>query len=249
MYTVQQTGISAKFKYDVLYTEQLPNPAARDIVSCYWEIRSLVQLQEDFHYLILPDGCIDLVFDIGAQPCSGDALAMALDIQADTINLGRDFHYAGIRFLPGTWLKNPERLVGKTDMIQELASHSMPEITKKLREATKLSMKIMLLEELAIACRKHEVIQVNYWLKILLTNPDRIQSVDDMVKFSGYSSRHLQRLMKAQTGYNPHDFLKIIRFQQSLKERSSDAYSDQSHYIHQFKRMTGFTPKVFQATF
>lgn len=249
MYDPIQNGIRADFKYDVLYHEQTPAQVVANTVSCYWEIRSVTRLQEDFHYLILPDGCIDLVFDIGPLPCSGEALAMALDIRADTINLGREFHYVGIRFQPGTWLKNPSRLIGNTDSLIELAGQNMPDLTNKLGKTSDFSTKLRLLEELAIACQAQEVIKVNHWLRILLTNPGRITSVADMVKLSGYSDRHLQRLLKEQTGYSPHDFLKIIRFQQSLKERSSDAYSDQSHYIHQFKRMTGFTPKVFQATY
>lgn len=249
MYTPLQPGVKTKHRHEVLYKEHFPRDLLSQTVNCYWEVRSLTKLREDFQYLILPDGCVDAVFDVGEKPCSGDAIIMALDIRADTITLGREFHYVGIRFQPGTWLKNPERLIGKADIVSELAGLDMPELTRKLRASADFSQKLILLEELAQACQDTGLVKVNRWLQRVFANPDRVNSVADIVELSGYSTRHVQRIFKEQTGYSPHDFLKIIRFQQSLLARSRDAYSDQSHYIHQFKRMTGFTPKLFQTTY
>lgn len=202
------------------------------------------RLDEDFFYLVLPDACIDIVFDMSRTPEFNEALIMTPSVDAVSLSLGKQFSFVGIRFLPGAWLDTPELIVGETAYAETLAGHPMAEFRQKLTECADFTEQTALLRQLAVVCRQHGLVKSNAAFAKVLDNYEQIASVQDMADISGYSPRHFQRICKAQTGYSPHDFLTVIRFQQALTQ-DAHAYYDQSHYIRQFKRITGLTPGSF----
>lgn len=82
-------------------------------------------------------------------------------------------------------------------------------------------------------------------------------TVHELSEESGYSERHINRLISNQFGYGPKDYCKYIRFQRVLNEmiNSPDqsnsefiqniGYSDQAHFQREFKLFMGMTPKQF----
>ena len=83
----------------------------------------------------------------------------------------------------------------------------------------------------------------------ILRNIQDIQDVRDMAEAAGLSPRQLQRTLKRTTNFTPHDLLKVLRLQQSFKRHYLDFYSDQAHYIHSFRKITGYTPEKFKKKF
>ena len=83
----------------------------------------------------------------------------------------------------------------------------------------------------------------------ILTQLDEIRSVADMATVVGLSPRQLQRSLKQSTGFSPHDLLKVLRIQQSFRRHYLDLYADQSHYIHSFRKITGYTPTKYAHKF
>lgn len=79
----------------------------------------------------------------------------------------------------------------------------------------------------------------------ILAQLDEIHSVSDMATVVGLSPRQLQRSLKQSTGFSPHDLLKVLRIQQSFRQHYLDLYADQSHYIHSFRKITGYTPAKY----
>ncbi|MBL1405463.1 MAG: helix-turn-helix transcriptional regulator [Rhizobiales bacterium] len=57
--------------------------------------------------------------------------------------------------------------------------------------------------------------------------------------------RQLQRNLNKMTGFTPHDFLKVLRLQQSLNGEDTWSYADQSYFIHSFRKATGYTPEKY----
>ena len=51
---------------------------------------------------------------------------------------------------------------------------------------------------------------------------DAIRSVADMAALAELSPRQLQRKLKELTGFAPHDFLKVLRVQQSFRKHYLD---------------------------
>jgi AraC-like DNA-binding protein len=83
----------------------------------------------------------------------------------------------------------------------------------------------------------------------ILTNLDDVHSVADMAAMTGMSPRQLQRTLKRTTGFSPHDLLKVLRLQQSFQQHYLESYSDQAHFIHSFRKITGYTPTKYADKF
>ena len=69
--------------------------------------------------------------------------------------------------------------------------------------------------------------------------------------------KQFERLFAKHVGINPKKFSGIIRFQNVIQMKnkhknlnlyqlaSNNGYHDQSHFIHDFKNITGFSPREF----
>jgi len=91
---------------------------------------------------------------------------------------------------------------------------------------------------------------------LIVEKKGRIQ-LTEIVEKTGKSQRTLERIFKERTGLGPKMFLSIIRhrsvFEMIFKypdKRFSDiihecGYFDQSHFIKDFKKISGITPKAF----
>ena len=97
MYSPDVDGFSFRGSA-VRYTESPPPEGLVEVVHCFWELRTLAELPDDFRYHALPDACVNLLFNLIDTEIAG---VTALHTEAKTLNLGRWFHYAGIQFYPG----------------------------------------------------------------------------------------------------------------------------------------------------
>jgi AraC-like DNA-binding protein len=83
-------------------------------------------------------------------------------------------------------------------------------------------------------------------------------SLKQLVDYTGYTERHIERKFTECVGLNPKKFgniVKIHSFLKLLKNKSEDTnlttisydagFSDQSHLIREFKKHTGMTPKEY----
>lgn len=86
----------------------------------------------------------------------------------------------------------------------------------------------------------------------LITSFHGLTSIKELEKKTGYSRRYLEMLFKDHLGISPKTFSTITRFQHFYKsigpgtiDNIYDVYYDQTHFIKEFKRYTGFTPLQF----
>lgn len=244
MYQPVQNGIN-KAAITVKYEESVPPDHISDFVYCFWQLRTKASLNDDFHYLVLPDACIDIVFDF-SQPNLVNV--MTPELISEVINLGRKFNYVGVRLYPGVWSKDLDQIIGNNRTDIALGDYSANEIIRSLRVGDFEAQQTKLINIVEHMIEKG-IIQPNPTTKRILHNIDQIHDVTDMAKFASMSTRQLQRKIKEYTGYTPHDLLKILRLQKSFNEDYLSLYADQSHYIHHFKHTTGFTPTAYEKTY
>ncbi len=94
-------------------------------------------------------------------------------------------------------------------------------------------------------------------IPIILNNPQT--PVYDLAEHACLSKKQFERLFREYVGMNPKEYARVVRFQKSmwlLQQGSRDftgiacncGYSDQSHFIREFKSMSGLTPKQLTAT-
>jgi AraC-like DNA-binding protein len=82
--------------------------------------------------------------------------------------------------------------------------------------------------------------------------------IRELAAHVGYTKRYLDVLFKDHVGLSPKSLASILRFQASYRVWTRQTsptsfrnslpayYYDQSHFIKEFKRYTGFTPRQYQ---
>jgi AraC-like DNA-binding protein len=93
---------------------------------------------------------------------------------------------------------------------------------------------------------------VDFALSMMVHQPGiRFRRLSEQI---GYSQKHFISLFKAHVGAAPKQYMKIMRFQQAIlgieQETSThwseialrNGFYDQSHFIHEFRDFSGFTP-------
>lgn len=238
MYVPRQIGIPAENRSNVVYEEHKPPAELAKLLFYTWELRTRSTLNEDFLYLILPDACSDIIFDLHAAGQGGQVFIMTSGSTVEEVNLGRQFHFTGLRFLPGVVRGNA--LADKRQLQRTWQRLRLAKDTYELH-AELISFASSLLAEGKIA--------ENYLMYHILSRSDRLRRVEDIERLSGYTRRQLQRIFKAQTGLTPHDFLSVLRFQHAITDYHATQYADQSHLIKEFKRITDLTPGAFKAKY
>lgn len=237
MYKPVKDGIEKSVKA-VVYLEVQPPSELSELVHCFWEIKTKAPLPQDFLYHIIPDACVNILFN---QLDPKVTAITALQIHPKTLNLGKVFHYVGIQLLPGVWKGHSEEI--RRGFVGDAYRGKLPLIpTNDRLIPLEFSDKKIVLSNLIKDLIDKELVAPNIVVSKILARINETRTVEDMARVAGLSSRQLQRTLKSSTGFSPRDFLKILKVQQSFREDYLAYYADQAHFIHSFRRITGYTP-------
>ncbi|MGH1488007.1 MAG: helix-turn-helix domain-containing protein [Acidimicrobiales bacterium] len=244
MYDPVKDGV-AKTVESVVYNEAQPPAELRQLVHCFWELRTEADLADDFTLHALPDACVNLLFN---QLDTSIAGVTQLQTTHTTLDLGRSFHFVGIQLYPGVWRGDPDASVDR--YVGEPYEGDLPlvevgEAAAEFDFEGKATVFVDFVETLLAA----GLVAPNPVTAAILKNLDQIQSVADMAEVAALSPRQLQRSLKATTGFTPHDLLKVLRLQHSFRQDYLLSFADQSHFTHSFRRLTGYTPGQFNKIF
>jgi AraC-like DNA-binding protein len=246
-----QPGIPRRFADAVRYREAAPaDTGLRDTVFCLWILETLRPLPEPFTYLVLPDCCIDVVLDM-SQGADAPLLAMTPGTHAIPLQLGREFRYAGVRFLPGAW-QSRDGIPSARDIVTSPDPYELHilELEEVARQGANLDDAALFaqLEEGFVRFRSRSP-GIPSAIPALLNGT----TVRDAARTAGYSTRQLSRIVRERTGFTPRDLIRIGKMHRVIRDVSSDdyldEYYDQPHFIREFKRITGYTPAEFRDTF
>lgn len=189
MYKPVKDGIEKTVR-SVSYLEEKPPTHLSELVHCFWEIKTETPLPEDFRYHILPDACVNILFN---QIDTKIAAITALHTTAKALNLGKAFHYVGIQLLPGVWRGDPNEIIkgyvdkpyaGKLSLTKTNSELANLDFTAKQAILAKL------VEELI----NEDLIATNPVTAKILTNLDNIHKVADMAAIASSDSARLSEL-------------------------------------------------------
>ena len=222
----------------VHFDEAEPPGHLRGIVHRFLELKTDGSLKDDYRFHALPDACTYLVFDQLNKSIVG---VSKLRAASEEFNLGKTFHFVNIRFLPGVWQDDHEPIA--YGLLNKPYHGDLPllDVNRRLG-AQDFSKQQSILVQLVEQLSDKKIVAPNPVTERIFQNLNEIHTVADMAEITEISTRQLQRVLKRTTGFAPHDFLKVIRLQQSLNGNDTWSYADQSHFIHSFKRATGYTP-------
>jgi AraC-like DNA-binding protein len=244
MYSPNVDGFSVRGP-TVRYAESPPTDDLSDVVHCFWELRTLVALPEDFQYHALPDACVNLLFNLVDPNIAG---VTALHTEATTLNLGKSFHYAGVQFYPGAWRGDRTEILDRYVGTPYRGTLPLVQTSRRLVGLEFADMASVLTEQVRW-CMTHGHARANATTARILSNLDAIRSVGDMAALLGLSTRQLQRTLQRLTGFAPHDLLKVLRVQQSFRKHYLDLYADQAHFTNAFRQATGYAPVQYRKRF
>ncbi|MFN5174027.1 MAG: helix-turn-helix domain-containing protein [Holosporaceae bacterium] len=240
MYDPIKDGME-KSAHSVRYTVEKPYEYLSNLVHCYWELKTESPLADDFCLHAMPDACVNILFNQANPDIAG---ITALRTKYEILNLGKSFHYVGIQLLPGVWQGDPREIVDQFVGTPYVGKLPLIATSRELAQRDFLAKQVVM----------SELVQWFIDAKLVVSNPvtakilaklDNIRTVADMAAVACLSPRQLQRTLKQTTGFSPHDLLKVLRIQQSFKQHYLDLYADQSHYIHSFRKVTGYTPTKY----
>ena len=101
----------------------------------------------------------------------------------------------------------------------------------------------------------NEFERVEHAIKIIENSKGQIKA-QDIAHEVCLGIKQFERTFSKYVGVNPKKFASIVRFQNVIQMKSKhkksmsqlafdNGYYDQSHFIHDFKSLTGLTPKAF----
>ena len=169
----------------------------------------------------MPDACVNILLN---QLDTRIAGITQLQTTYEVLNLGRTFHYVGVQLLPGSWQGSREEI--KDSYVGTPYKGDLPLIqTNKRLIDLGFSSKLVELAKLVQLLIDKELIAQHDLILNILENLESIRTVTDMAEIVSLSPRQLQRNLRKITGFTPHDFLKVLRLQQSFKQESYYTYS------------------------
>jgi AraC-like DNA-binding protein len=255
------------------YFEHQPRPALRPFVECYWTRHFVLPPTAEDVYRVLPDGCLDIVFNFGDPWVRRGPHGAHVDRERSRVvgtmtrpllaQSGRQADFLGVRFRPGkarSFLKVPNGEI--TDDSVELADvwgRRGRELEGRLFEARETPHRLGLLEEellRRLASDGQQDARVDAAVETILRRRGAV-STRDLSGACELTRQHLARLFDDYVGISPKLFCRVVRFQELLRRLGEQeppgwaslaadlGYYDQAHLIADFKQFTGLTPAAF----
>lgn len=243
--------------------QYLPTEYLRPYVSCYWTMTSDVELEEPILHRVIPDGCVDIIFDLCG--CSyGEAASIAGTMTRPIFAEMRGrVNYLAVRFLPGGFLyffDSPAyHFTDRIIPLEMISGKGQHDLTERLIQEGPIGSKIELLESyfgsLLMRNNRNDP-AVRSILRNILKHKGNIE-ISQLSRNANTSQRQLCRKFSKWIGVSPKSFCRIIRFQSVLRKlppRSrrnllhvalDGGYYDQSHFIHEFNSYYGLNPSEF----
>lgn len=220
-------------------------------------------IEEDKPMRIVPDGCVDIIFEFGKDKMQGYVCGTRLKYSVDKC-IGKNEVF-GVRFLPGI---QPELL---NVTIKDLLIQKIPiefilkgsgEWLDRLEDEQDFYQRIRIFLEIYTKAEKgrqkpfgkKEIVQS---VKQMVYDSDGKIKISKIQECTGYSERYINKVFIEEMGFSPKTFCKIIQFQRALEflnygapDKMTDAavylgYYDQPQFIHDFTRYAGITPKKY----
>ena len=84
--------------------EYIPSKYLQPYISCYWTMTSEVELENPILHRVVPDGCVDIIFDLNAHSYREACSIVGTMTKPIFAELKDRVDYVAIRFLPGGFL-------------------------------------------------------------------------------------------------------------------------------------------------
>lgn len=247
-----------------MYYEYLPDIRLSHLIETYWVADGMVE--ESFAQRILPDGCVDIIFDFGNNDGTGK-LQTGLPELVGTMTSLLEISYKpgrvqmmGIRFAPGgiTAFTNIPVFEFTNDNIELPLSETLfdKNFYEQLPDMKQMQERISYINRYFLA-RLHKFYipdeRIGHAVALIRNNNGQ-PAVKQIAEEVCLCERHFERKFKAAIGISPKMFSNVIRFRfahQYIKAHTDESlfsvalscgYHDLSHMNRDFRRFAGNSP-------
>lgn len=224
---------------------------------------------------LLPDGNVVLIIDLTAEPkyiydddthapvqACRNAWFSGVQSKGLLIPGGQDCDQMVVTFKKGRsfpFLRMPLTEVAGIVVDTDLVMPGISSLREALLHCRTPRDKVTCAEQFFIReylGRLEENACVDYAVQRIVAEPDAV-TMSSLTDDIGYSQKHFIHLFKQHVGVAPKNFLRIMRFNKTLTEISAAqeidwpalaldcGYYDQSHFIGDFKKFSGYTPEEY----
>lgn len=241
----------------MIYQQYEPHPALAPYIDAYWTATG--DVGGSGIEKILPDGCIDIIFNIGEefQPESnsflfetGKAYLIGTMTRFKENIIQPENQLIGIRFKPAAFT-----LFYDYPSVYKLADQTV-EFEKKLSPDAEITAKYF------TAYLDHFFLnKISQPKRTLFPIVNDIQQLKGQITVAELAQKHfttkrqLQRHFNEKMGISPKEFINLVRYQHSFQKIRNNTsnqslleiafecgYYDHSHLTNEIKRYTGATP-------
>ena len=248
-----------------------PSEKLKPFIKQYWAIECALGHGDPYTYRIVPTGLPELILYIDYKPLSQNRTLEENFLLNGQHNNYYDLLISGnlsvfsILFQPqglSQFFKLP---------LYELTNLSVPlkyinkkisyELQCKLSETISFQNRIDIAEKhfyhlIADNNNSFEFQRINQTIELIRKNKGNID-IDTLSQYVCLSRKQFERKFLEFIGISPKQYLKTIRFQAAIYFKSRNAqlsmtelayesgYYDQSHFINDFKKLSGLTPKLY----
>jgi len=208
---------------------------------------------------VIPDACIDIVID--CDKSNQGAFIYGTSLEASSVSFERGHRYFGVRLIPGI---TPDylhisagELIGKSYRLQDVMPNS-EQLVDRIINCGKFTEQVAAVNHFLKFKSPRKATRLTEQLVAKINQHHGNIQVQDLEKYSGYTRKTLQRKFKEDLGISPKIFSRTIRCQSAVygihhtdnmqfTDMASDlGFSDQSHFLREFKKLVSTTPLKYQ---
>ena len=251
------------------YVEVQPPPPLAQLVAYLWEMR--IPTVPERRARILPNACVDIVIYAGdTSHGAGSAGIVAPPHRSFVVGSTlRSFivrsagwtHIVGASLLPAgvePLLGVPARIIGdRSALLDDVIGPSAVEIEESILSAADHAL-VGLSNALVHLGGSRELHSVAARVVQRVRNAGGQKRIDALANETNLSARQLERVFREHVGLGPKTYSRLVRFDRSAREITSrgatawthfaltHGYTDQAHFLNEFKELAGVTPAQFE---
>ncbi|WP_428241921.1 helix-turn-helix domain-containing protein [Gynuella sp.] len=207
----------------------------------------------------IPDGCVDILFDCNESEPS--AMVYGTTLEARHTRFCYSHRYFGVRFapgvIPGLLQLAADELIEQSHNFLEVAA-DVSAIFEQIVSQPEFARQVALFDNfIARDCVRESSALTTQIIQEICRQKGNIR-IKDLEALTGYTTRTLQTRFRNDTGLSPKLFSRLIRCQSAVYDINQQGqvvfsdlaatlgYSDQSHFLREFKKLVSTTPVDYQ---
>lgn len=265
---------NAKDLYETMITNfSILRPCSgllNNYVKNFWVLKGIASCKEPYVHAVVPDGTAQIICcykgSFKSKKISEKYICNQV-IYAGPVNkstqyiINEDFEIFGICVYPYTVPLfssiTPSKFIDECVDLNEIEIFRNINFSQRLLHSKDNNSRVILTSNIFEGLMESTQIEMFlklYSIKDIIENRSGIFNVRDLSENYNLSARHLQRRLKRYTGFSPKQLIKISRLQSAIGQIDYDSLSDlayktgfydQSHFINEFRLLTGKKPWNF----